>query len=187
MTLTVITWRQSIHWLYVKLAPLYQIISDCCRRTWVRETIWPWVLAWWRILQYVLGIKPDILLMKKYVFSSAYSRHHISPSMSYFVYFFNNLREVHFQHTCSTSERDRRSVPVRYWAKEHGNNLRLRISIVKLYPVQATMVFKRKKDLLLNDIIRCPSSQSTRISRHYTQGESGAYTRVAAFNLVVEP
>ena len=37
-------------------------------------------------------------------FSSAYSRHHISPSMSYFVYFFNNLRAVHFQHTCSSSE-----------------------------------------------------------------------------------
>ena len=64
---------------------------------------------------------------------------------------------------------------------------RQRISIVNRYPVQAAMVFKRKKDLLLNDIIRCPSSRSTRLSRDYTQRESGAYTRVAAFNLVVEP
>ncbi len=102
-----ITWWQSIHWLYVKLAPLYQIISDCYRRTWVRETIWPWVLA-----RYTAD--------EEICFSSVYSRHHISPSMSYFVYFFNNLRAVHFQHTCSTSKRERRSVG--YWAKEHGNN-----------------------------------------------------------------
>ena len=66
-------------------------------------------------------------------------------------------------------------------------NARQHISIVNRYPVQAAMVFKRKKDLLLNDIIRCPSSRSTRLSHDYTQRQSGAYTRVAAFNMVVEP
>ena len=61
------------------------------------------------------------------------------------------------------------------------------LSIVNRYPVQAAMVFKCKKNRLLNDIIRCPSSRSTRLSRDYAQRESGAYTRVAGFNLVVEP
>ena len=70
---------------------------------------------------------------------------------------------------------------------ELTSSARQRIAIVNRNPALAAMVFKRKKNTLLNDIIRCPSSRSTRVSRDHTLRESGAYTRVAAFNLCVEP
>ena len=60
---------------------------------------------------------------------------------------------------------------------ELTTSARQRIAIINRNPVLAAMVFKRKKDILLNNIIRCPSSRSTRLeSAETTRCENPEHT-----------
>jgi hypothetical protein len=63
----------------------------------------------------------------------------------------------------------------------------IRMQMTKARPVLAAQAFMRTQNMLNNDLIQCPSTRSTRISRNYTQRPRGAFGEVAAHNTVVEP
>ncbi|CAN0192124.1 unnamed protein product [Lampetra planeri] len=62
-----------------------------------------------------------------------------------------------------------------------------RLRLTGQNPMLVALSFLRKQLVLLHDVIRCPATATTRVSRNYTQRERGAYGVVSAFNAIVEP
>ena len=62
-----------------------------------------------------------------------------------------------------------------------------RMEMTLARPSLAAESYQRKNEILLTDIIRCPSQKDSRVSRNYTERERGAFHVTAGCNGVTEP
>ena len=62
-----------------------------------------------------------------------------------------------------------------------------RLQVTRPHPVLAAISFACRMKILFNDVLRCPLSSATRVSRNYLERQRGAFLEVAAAAGVTEP
>ena len=71
--------------------------------------------------------------------------------------------------------------------KEVLEDTGIRMRLTQRRPALSAQGYIRKQKIMNNDIIRCPLTFETRVSRNYTERQRGGFGEVAAHNTVIEP